>query len=61
MSVRSIMDSMGDVSEIARENADRADDASRHCDNLTNQTGALTGLIKQLHTRQGQCRDKACG
>ena len=53
VSARSIMDSMDDVSEIARENADRADDASRHFDNLANQTGALTGLIKQLNTQQG--------
>ncbi len=47
-SARSIMDSMEQVSGIARDNADRADHASRHFQNLADQTGALSGLIRQL-------------
>ncbi|HML61070.1 MAG TPA: methyl-accepting chemotaxis protein [Solidesulfovibrio sp.] len=52
-SARSIMDSMDRVSEIARDNADRAQDASQHFQNLADQTGALSGLIRQLGQNEG--------
>jgi methyl-accepting chemotaxis protein len=52
-SARSIMDSMDRVSEIARDNADRAKDASQHFQNLADQTGALSGLIRQLGQNEG--------
>ena len=52
-SARAIMDSVGQVSSIARDNADRAKDASQHFDNLSRQTGALTGLIEQLGALEG--------
>ena len=52
-SARSIMDSMDRVSEIARDNADRAQDASQHFQNLADQTGALSGLIRQLGQTEG--------
>ena len=48
VSAQSIMDSVDQVSDIARDNADRASEASRHFENLSDQTGALTGLIRQL-------------
>jgi len=47
-SAQSIMESVGQVSEIARDNAGRAKDATNHFQNLSDQAGALTGLIKQL-------------
>ncbi len=52
-SARAIMDSMGQVSGIARDNADRAQDASQHFRNLTDQTGALSGLIQRLGNADG--------
>ncbi|WP_029457952.1 HAMP domain-containing methyl-accepting chemotaxis protein [Solidesulfovibrio alcoholivorans] len=52
-SARSIMDSMDRVSEIARDNADRAQDASQHFQNLADQTGALSGLIRELGQTEG--------
>ena len=53
VSAQSIMDSVGQVSDIARDNADRAAEASRHFENLSDQTGALTGLIRQLGSLNG--------
>ena len=53
VSAQAIMDSVEQVSTIARDNADRASDASRHFENLSDQTGALTGLIRQLGSLDG--------
>ena len=53
VSAQAIMDSVEQVSTIARDNADRACEASRHFENLSDQTGALTGLIRQLGSLDG--------
>ena len=52
-SAHAIMESVGQVSDIARDNADRAKNASQHFQNLSEQTGALTGLIDQLGSLEG--------
>ncbi|MHC1787989.1 methyl-accepting chemotaxis protein [Solidesulfovibrio sp.] len=52
-SAQAIMDSVDQVSDIARDNAARASDAARHFENLSDQTGALTGLISQLGSLDG--------
>uniref|UniRef100_I2Q300 Methyl-accepting chemotaxis protein n=1 Tax=Desulfovibrio sp. U5L TaxID=596152 RepID=I2Q300_9BACT len=52
-SAQAIMESVAQVSDIARDNAGRAKDASQHFQNLSDQTGALSGLIKQLGSLDG--------
>ena len=52
-SAQAIRGSIGQVSEIARDNAERAQDASQHFQNLADQAGALSGLIRQLGQLDG--------
>ncbi|AGW13334.1 methyl-accepting chemotaxis protein [Megalodesulfovibrio gigas] len=50
-SAQAIMRSVDEVSGIARNSAGHAADAARHIQKLSQQTGALTGLIRQLDKR----------